>query len=103
MQYQDFIPKRYVSEAGKKKVSAGEYVWEQNKEYQRLWVQRVKAERYVREGEKGARPNIEYIDHIKANLSKFVHSSPSLWKAFIMAKFGYEGSSNNAPTKRTKL
>ena len=63
----------------------------------------MKAERFIREGEKGPKPNLEYIDHIKANYSEFMHCSASLWKGYIMAKFGYKSGLSNSPRKRTKL
>ena len=56
MQYQDFIPKKYLQEAIKKGVETAEYTWNQSKEYRTLWGQRIKAERYMKDGEKGSKP-----------------------------------------------
>ena len=58
MNYHDFVPKIYINEAKNKQVPVAEYVWQQNKEYKALWIQRVKAEKMVKEGDKSQRSNI---------------------------------------------
>jgi hypothetical protein len=64
MNYRDFLPRRFISEANQKKTDPAEYAWQESKEYRTLWGQRVKAERYVRDNKKGPKLMLEYLNYI---------------------------------------
>lgn len=56
MNYLEFIPRRLLSESKNGGKDLPEHVWNSSKEYRTLWTQRVKAERYIKEGQKGTKP-----------------------------------------------
>lgn len=56
MNYLDFLPRKFITEAKNEGMDLAEYVWNSSKEYRTLWTQRVKAERYLKEGQKGPKP-----------------------------------------------
>ena len=43
MKYEDFVPRKYMTEAMNKTLDPALYTWLASSDYQTLWVQRVKA------------------------------------------------------------